>query len=234
MVNIPLSIRSLQPLLIIGIIALAISGWWFVRNAMLYGVPDFFGWARHDAVVIGQPTTSDWIAREGLRPLIERFLVFTFQSFWAQFGWLGVLIDARLYRLLFVFTLLILMGVAILAIRMLRTSIGLNSYQKRALALLGVILLLVMGSYIGYNLRFVQHQGRYLFPATPSLALLFALGLAEWTYIGARFLARLPLNPYPEFWRSRAEAIALAAVYVGLVALDLISLYGFIIPQLRR
>ena len=40
-------------------------------------------------------------------------------------------------------------------------------------------LALTLGSYLWYNLQFVQHQGRYLFPALIPLSLLFAFGLTE-------------------------------------------------------
>src|SRR5581483_5409092 len=70
-------------------IALLISIAWFVRNALTYGVSDLFGWARHDAVVAGQPTTAAWIAQYGLRNVVFDFFAISFKSFWAQFGWMG-------------------------------------------------------------------------------------------------------------------------------------------------
>jgi hypothetical protein len=47
------------------------------------------------------------------------------------------------------------------------------------LLLLGASLLLSVLTYLGYNVRFVQHQGRYLFPALGPLALSVALSLQE-------------------------------------------------------
>jgi hypothetical protein len=48
-----------------------------------------------------------------------------------------------------------------------------------ALGLLALSALLTLLSYLWYNLKFVQHQGRYLFPALVPLGLAFALGLRE-------------------------------------------------------
>jgi hypothetical protein len=44
---------------------------------------------------------------------------------------------------------------------------------------MAVWLCLTMGSYVWYNLRFVQHQGRYLFPALVPVSMLLAGGLQE-------------------------------------------------------
>ena len=48
-----------------------------------------------------------------------------------------------------------------------------------ALGLLALSALLTLLSYLWYNIKFVQHQGRYLFPALVPLGLAFALGLRE-------------------------------------------------------
>ena len=48
-----------------------------------------------------------------------------------------------------------------------------------ALGLLTLSALLTLLSYLWYNLKFVQHQGRYLFPALIPMGLAFALGLRE-------------------------------------------------------
>ncbi|MGB3903708.1 MAG: DUF2142 domain-containing protein, partial [Anaerolineae bacterium] len=71
-------------------LALALlSIWWFVRNMLTYGDLDLFGWQRHDSIVLGQPTTAQWISEHGLAKTIQDFFVVSFHSFWAQFGWMG-------------------------------------------------------------------------------------------------------------------------------------------------
>jgi 4-amino-4-deoxy-L-arabinose transferase-like glycosyltransferase len=54
-----------------------------------------------------------------------------------------------------------------------------SSGQRYALILMGLTIGLVGLAYIGYNLTFVQFQGRYLFPALIPIGLFFSLGLSE-------------------------------------------------------
>jgi hypothetical protein len=72
--------------------------------------------------------------------------------------------------------------------------------------------------YIYYNTTFVQHQGRYLFPALIPIGLAFTIGLRQWTRL------------LPRAWRDAALAIPFAA----LAALDLIALFRMIVPALTR
>lgn len=56
---------------------------------------------------------------------------------------------------------------------------SLSTGQRRALGLMALTIILMALAYVGYNLTFVQFQGRYLFPALIPLGLLFSLGLSE-------------------------------------------------------
>jgi hypothetical protein len=82
--------------------------------------------------------------------------------------------------------------------------------QFRAWVILTVLV------YIYYNTTFVQHQGRYLFPALVPIGLAFTVGLRQWTRL------------LPRAWRDAA----LAAPFVGLAALDLVALFRMIVPTL--
>lgn len=145
--------------------------WWW-RNVRVYGLGDPLGLQRHDAIVSGQPRTAEWIAQFGLTAYLERLGEFTFKSFWGVFGWLGVFLDGRVYALLGLLSLLV--GVGLLA--QSRGWRRLAARQCRGLALLSVQVVFVAAGYAWYNLTFVQHQGRYLFPALLPLAIAFALG----------------------------------------------------------
>jgi hypothetical protein len=190
-----------------GISAL-LGGWWFVRNAVVYGDLDFFGWKRHDAIVLGQPRTGDLDVAA-----VRHFLVVTFKSFWAQFGWMGVLVDERIYLVLFSLCALALIGLLLFALRLLWERDGVAYYRRWALALLGTTILLVLGGDVWYNLKFIQAQGRYLFPAIVPLGLFFVLGLRE-------LLAE------------RYQSLLLSLVFLGLAALDVVCLFRFIVPAL--
>jgi len=152
---------------------------WFVRNASVYGGLDILGWTRHDAIVVGQLRTADWLAQYGVGKLAKDFLLTTFRSFWAQFGWMGVLVDERIYLLLALVCAIVGSGFLLYLVRVVRQRDILSAYQRAALGLLALSAFLTLLSYLWYNTKFVQHQGRYLFPALGPLGLFFALGLRE-------------------------------------------------------
>jgi hypothetical protein len=127
---------------------------------------------RHDQVVVGQLRTSEWIARNGWGALPSAFVGTTFRSFWAQFGWMAVPIDARIYT-----ALAMLSGVATLGfvVRLVEGREG-RPLATRAGLLLACAALLTLATHLGYNLSFYQPQGRYLFPALIPLGLAWSLG----------------------------------------------------------
>ncbi len=155
--------------------ALILAGPWLARNISLYGWTDPLGLARHNAVVVGQPRTAEWLARYGPAELAARFLRITFQSFWGQFGWMAVPLHPPVYWALALLSGLLLAG--FLAWALDRRRPRLSPAQRRSAALLALSALLTVLSYLWYNRTFVQHQGRYLFPALVPLALVGALGL---------------------------------------------------------
>jgi len=235
---------------------------WWLRNGLVYGLNDPLGLQRHDAIVIGQPRTADWIARFGPVAYLERLGEFTFKSFWGVFGWLGVFLDGRVYALLGLLSLLVVAGWVGQGIRWRREG-GLTAWQRRGLILLGWQCVLVGASYAWYNLSFVQHQGRYLFPALLPLSLGFALGwqglrTAAGSAAGAMLMALVAVGLVLQGWQSGdvdgrglmvTVVIALllfaqsrqpktpALVWNGgllvlLVLLALYALFGAIVPQL--
>ncbi len=150
---------------------------WWLRNLSIYGPTDPFGLNRHDAVVVGQPRTLDWIAAHGWAGYLDRFVTFTFRSFWGVFGWMGVFMDARVYLFLTILSLLILIGLIFAFVRWRQGKLALSAFQKRGLWLLALHLGLVAVAYLWYNLDFVQHQGRYFFPALLPISIFVAGGL---------------------------------------------------------
>ena len=196
-------------------VAGAIVSPWLVRNALVYEQKDVFGLLRHNAVVVGQPRTSEWLTLYGNFGYARRFLVTTFHSFWGQFGWMGVPMSARVYDILFIFMVLAALGF-FLYFKDVWLGRGANRSPLRAkgLATLGFTLLATVLAYVGYNVTFVQFQGRYLFPALIPIGLFLALGLQDVISLHR--------------WR-----LMVAILIVGMFSLDVYSLYGFILPQLR-
>jgi hypothetical protein len=196
--------------------ALLLAAPWFLRNAWTYGWRDPLGLTRHNAVVVGQPRSAEWLAQYGWGGLLTRMVRTTFQSFWGQFGWMGVVLPTRLYVGLGLLSLALL--VAFAGWWLDARSSAMSPHQRDGLILLAASLALTVLAFLWYNLTFIQHQGRYLFPALLPLGTMTALGLERW-------LCLLPESVRVWAWRVFFAAFALFDVY---------CLYRFIIPALTR
>jgi TRAP-type C4-dicarboxylate transport system permease small subunit len=97
-----------------------------------------------------------------------------------------------------------------------------------------LLFVLTVGGYLYYNLTFVQHQGRYLFPALIPIGLAFAIGwwqiLDTIKQVLVRFASRSTRAWTP--WLNQAQLIVFALVFVYLAWLDLVALRRYIIPNL--
>lgn len=161
--------------------ALLIAAPMWVRNALLYGPTDLLGLSRHDQIVVGQVRTAEWIATHGWMDYAERAISFTFRSFWGVFGWMGAFMDDRIYTALLFFTGVIFLGLLWATVRFISggADTDMNVFQLTVLLLFGVILLAVFTGYVGYNLKFMQHQGRYFFWGLLPISTIIALGWRE-------------------------------------------------------
>ncbi len=218
-------VRALiSDLVLVFVPALLLGALYWGRNVAVYGWPDFLGAARHEAVVQSQPRTGEWIAAYGAAEVARRFAQTTFQSFWGQFGWMGVVMDQRVYNALGLYSAALAVGALIaVARRPLLTRV-----QRDGLAILGVSGLITLALYLYYNLSFVQHQGRYLFPGLIPTGLAAAVGIGQWVkwvVEGARL---------KEQGSGGWMELALTLAPIGLMAaFDVFALYRFIIPALR-
>lgn len=203
---------------VMGIIALLIGGGWWLRNIATYGMPDFLGLAAHDSVVVGQLRTEELIAQVGSTQYTNQFLRTTMRSYWGQFGWMAVPLEARIYlgiQILIVFSLIgLVLRLGIRAMRPRDPALG-NDLPNEVLiqdqlwVIMGTVLLLSMLAFGYYNSEFVQFQGRYMYPGLIPFALALVLGVDAWRHW---LLGRIPatrwLTVLP-FW-----AFALIDVYV--------------------
>ena len=186
------------------------------RNIIVYDGLDIMASAAHNSVVVGQPRTAEWVAQYGVDGTLSRFATTTFNSFWGQFGWMAVPMPRWVYAPLTLFTALVLVGL-LLHWRTKPTRLPTHSPLPTLLLLLTLFLTLTL--YLGYNLVFVQHQGRYLFPALIPIGIGVALGLGSW------------LRPFSCRWPILLTLLPLGLA-LALVGLDLFALFRFIIPNL--
>ena len=205
-------------LVVVFLPALILGALWWGRNVAVYGWPDLMGLQRHESVVFGQPRTVEWLADYGFWDVTFRFLRTTFNSFWGQFGWMGVPMDVRVYKLLMFFSIVILSGLGVACWR----RPVLTDNQRDGLLILFILGFLTFLQYFGYNLTFVQHQGRYLFPALLPLGIAVAAGMWGWAALISHMSPRL------------ASAVRwLPVTFVPfLAALDVFALFRFIVGAL--
>lgn len=166
-------------------IAAALSGWWFVRNAQLYGDP--LALAVHDLAFQPIPPELRWAWWSGT------FLPDVFVSLLGCFGWFSLRPPA----------LLVGIGLGVAAIALLGLLLALRKHERHGAApcaprtpwLLLLSLLLVFAGAAKFNWTAPQPQARLLFPAIGPAAVLLAAGLvrlaprARWR----RWLLALPI-----------------------------------------
>lgn len=234
--------------------AITVSGWWFARNAAVYGWWDPLATQRHAEVVAGQP---QW-AHYGPEAIVY-FGTTLFHSFWAQFAWMAVVVDDLLYWFFGLFVVLAALGLAL----------GRRLFRDRAsVTLLSLAVAGVLAQLLYYNLSFIQVQGRYLFPAIGPIVLILAAGWsslmdgddrlrragatlgAAWALLAAAFglgyvaeiapdwpalvfliglAAWVGLGAGRAWWRLRVPVLT-GMVLLGLAALNLACLAHFIVP----
>jgi Dolichyl-phosphate-mannose-protein mannosyltransferase len=166
---------------------------WLVHQVTSYGWTDPFAISRHSQVVTDQPRfpgfSLDWL---------QQLATTTFHSFWAQFGWMAVVAPDRLYWIWGVITLLAVVGLIV----------NRAWFREPAVQLLVATVIIAGIAYVGYNLSFVQFQGRYLFTAIVPIGILLVGG---WN--------AFPPRPW--------SSLALAA---ALVALNAYALVRVLVP----
>lgn len=196
--------------------ALLLGSIWWLRNAIVYEGLDFMAKAAHDAVVDGQLRTADWLAPLSPGEALGAFFRTTFHSFWGQFGWMGVPMPPWVYRLLLLFTGLVFVG---LIAASLRTAVNPPEPFPLSWFILAATVDLAVLLYLFYNATFVQHQGRYLFPALIPIGIGVAVGLDNlW-------------RPFCRLWPPARYLLPLGLA-IALFGLDLLALFRFILPSL--
>lgn len=161
----------LKMLLTGGGIVAVLSGWWFVRNQMLYGEPTSM-----------KIQSSIWQPRENAPDWQAAIadLAYLRDSFWGVFGWGQITLHRPIYTLMWVLALIALLGLIIWAVRTRR-----RDGEYRASGLLTAVLLIAPITAFGatfYRMSVSASAdfGRYLFTTYAVIAPLYMLGMSEW------------------------------------------------------
>ncbi len=225
--------------LIIGAPALTLSGWWFVRNWLLYH--DLLAWNVWQANILLRVAPAGWRTILGEMESLDR-------SFWGLFGWLNLPYPTWIYAVLRALEIGIGLGLLLALVDSWRarryakttTQGTLNeerardsaftafsaktpSIQHSAFILLLLWLALLIFSWLRFMVIAPAAQGRYFFPAAPALALLMVVAL--------------PFNPRlfnVRFPRARAAGQTVSWLIVGgLFLLSAATPFAVIAPAYR-
>jgi len=163
-------------------VVLAVSGWWYIRNAALYGDPFGLGthletwWAHEEPLSLAHVWTQ--------LPSIEL-------SYWAAFGWGNVHLPRAFYIMMRIAARLALVGLVAWAVRM---------WQARdpshpliwSMALLALWVLMVFAALLRWMQLVEAALGRLLFPAIGAIAVLTTWGLTQLSVQLTCFQSRPP------------------------------------------
>lgn len=212
------SLARLLPLLLgMTLPALAIAGWWYLRNQMLYG--DFTG-----TTMMARIAGPREIAPSALE-LIGEWDGF-FKSYWGLFGAVNIPMDLWIYAALQL--MLVLAGFGLLLVflgwlRMVRrTASPLSSIFNSQFSILLMLLstfLVAFVALVRWTSLTLASQGRLLFPVIAPISVFLALGLLRLAASASR-ITRLRNMQY-------APAIAIS---IALAALTLLAPFVYIRP----
>lgn len=185
-------------------LALAVCGWWYLRNGRLYGDPT--------GLAAMLPLVGRREPGFGLMDFFRAEARLVWKSYWAVFGWFNLAAPGWVYR---VYTLLAFLGVLGLGL-----FVGRAIRQRRwgdlaGVTYLGLWALTVAVGLVRWTLTTGGSQGRLLYPAVGAHAVLLALGWAQ-------------LAP------ARARRWLFPALGGGLLALALWMPFGVIRPAYAR
>lgn len=158
----------------IGMPLLVISGWWFVRNQILYGDPLGYRMFLSNVSVIFSP--SDFTILGTWRAFAET----THQSFWGNFGWLVSPIRQPWPTLFAGLYILAALGAMSGWIWRQKAGQWHGLRQKGAWGLLSLSVVVI----VAWTINFARtngssaFQGRYLFPAIAAIAILIVGGVS--------------------------------------------------------
>ncbi len=183
-------------------VVLVVSGWWYARNAALYGDP--LGVATH---------FETWGAHEEPLSLAQMWsqLPNVELSFWAAFGWGNVHLPFGFYTVLRVVVRLALLGLLVWAVGIRRARGG-PGFLVHSLAILALWALVVFAALLRWMQLVEAALGRLLFPAIGAIALLITWGLIQFSRHVSRTVGS------DSHWGQRVPRFSLVLLTGGLLS----------------
>lgn len=177
------NIVSLEFLKKIGIclaIMLLISGWWFLRNAIVNN-GDFLGltatklFSEKHAVPEFRPSvrpTYHNLGKTMIDVLKDKYWVKTsFYSFWGILGWMNVYLPNLFYRMVDIFTGLFIISLIKMKIDIIRKKVSINNVKLIMVLLFNFVASILLSLYYTVYSDY-QAQGRYVYPAFTAIMIL--------------------------------------------------------------
>ncbi|MHB1294785.1 MAG: hypothetical protein ACYC4R_07280 [Anaerolineae bacterium] len=166
-------------------VMVAVCGWWYVRNVVLFGT------------LLG-PVAPSASAAEGAAHLslvgVVRALVDSVPSYWGVFGWLNVLLDESYYTFVRILTALATVGLILRLARLHWTKLSWRAYPWQAAALVALwaaTILLVVARRV---LLTGGIRGDMFFAAIVCFGLFIQVGLMGWSTQRWRWLGSIAIT----------------------------------------
>ncbi len=155
----------LRQVAIMTCVSALLAGWFFLRNALLYGNGDFLGWEARLRLepIFALPKGFRWAY------FTERFFPTLFYSYWGRFGWLSLSLPNWQYAFYGLISML-----PLVSLKVLDGNRGPAARNATLLCLGSTGLNLI--ALVTFNLRFTANQGRLLFPTIAGVAIAAAIG----------------------------------------------------------
>jgi 4-amino-4-deoxy-L-arabinose transferase-like glycosyltransferase len=175
------------------------SGWWFVRNNVLYGDPLAMSTFQN---YFGDTARPEYWFSHGFTAFqyLELVVMWTFASFWGVFGHMNIFMPSWIY--------ITAAGVSLIGIA--GSVKGIPEWRRQSVlsneiwVVFAATFVLVLLAFIRFNTVFFQAQGRYLYPAIVPVAVLWVLGIEGLLPRGERVMSATVIVGFPIFVQAAA------------------------------
>lgn len=204
----------LEVAIIAGLVTALLSGWWFVRNVILYGEPT--GVQRLTEMWgMREPSESWGLAFYELKP--------TWTSLWGRFGYGQIPLPEGIY-----IGLMWVIGFSLLGLLIPILLRRKDELKQIGMPLLVLLLNVILGFVVVFYYLLISPagaMGRFFYPALSSLSILAFYGLSRWlTLVSQKQSSNLQL------------LISFLSIFTNfsMACLTIVALWGYLAPAYAR